>query len=159
MVYQYKNAQVCKNGHIITGNIENGDTAKFCSLCGAETITACGECGASIRGDVYEIGWSGVAPMDAKPAFCPNCGTPYDWTQRQIQAAKDLADEIDDIDDAERERAKGSFVDLVSDNPQTTVAAARVSKLISNAGPVVGSAIKEIAISIATDAAKKLMGL
>jgi len=97
--------------------------------------------------------------MGPVPAFCHYCGKPYEWTLRQVQAAKDLADEIEDMDEAEREKAKASFIDLASDTPQTAVAATRVKKLIAKAGPIIGNAIREIVVSIATDAAKKTIGL
>lgn len=97
--------------------------------------------------------------MSSVPNFCHACGRPYEWTVRQVQAAKDLADEIEGIEDAEREKAKESFIDLTSDTPQTTVAAARIKKLMAKAGPAIGSGLREIVVSIATDAAKKSLGL
>lgn len=81
------------------------------------------------------------------------------WTERSIAAAKELADEVQGINEAERERAKESFIALASDTPQTTVAATRVNNLIAKAGPVLGNGIREIAVSLATEAAKKMLGL
>jgi len=97
--------------------------------------------------------------MFGAPAFCPECGKSFPWTERSVEAAKELADEIEEIDEAEREKAKASFIALASDTPQTTVAATRVKKLIAKAGPIIGSGIRDIVVSIATDAAKKTMGL
>lgn len=96
--------------------------------------------------------------MTRAPSFCPGCGKPFPWTERAVAAAKELADEVEGIDDAEREKAKGSFMALTSDTPQTTVAATRVRKLIAKAGPIIGGGIRDIVVSIATDAAKKTMG-
>jgi len=98
-------------------------------------------------------------PMTGVPRFCAECGKPFPWTERAVSAAKELADEVEGIDDTEREKAKNSFIALASDTPQTTVAATRVKKLIAKAGPIVGNGIREIVVSIATEAAKKSMGL
>lgn len=96
--------------------------------------------------------------MFGVPAFCHECGKPYEWTLRRVQAAKDLADEVDGLEGAELTKAKDSFIVLVSDTPQTPVAAARVAKLLQKAGPIIGGGIRDIVVSIATDAAKKMMG-
>ncbi|HWK65382.1 MAG TPA: DUF2321 domain-containing protein [Rhizobiaceae bacterium] len=157
MAYRYSNAQICNNGHLITSDIEDGSGANFCSNCGAATVVRCAHCSAGIRGDADDDGFT--LSMGPVPAFCHYCGKPYEWTLRQVQAAKDLADEIEDMDEAEREKAKASFIDLASDTPQTAVAATRVKKLIAKAGPIIGNAIREIVVSIATDAAKKTIGL
>ncbi|MGK8702306.1 DUF2321 domain-containing protein, partial [Brucella anthropi] len=46
---QYATAQICKNGHIITGDIHEGGTAKFCGECGEATLMACEKCSSPIR--------------------------------------------------------------------------------------------------------------
>jgi len=154
---QYQIAQICLNGHIVTSDTSDRPGSNYCVQCGEQTTSACENCNAPIRG--IEIAEYVILPLDHPPAFCYNCGNPYEWTRRQIEAAKDLADEVDNLPEAERERAKDSFVDLLSDNPRTKVAVVRIEKLIGRAGPVAGGAIKEIVTSIATDAAKKMMGL
>jgi hypothetical protein len=153
---QYKVGQACLNGHIITGDITNGSRADFCATCGEPTIKACPSCERAVRGN-SETEYS-VYGMDL-PSFCFACGKPFPWTERRVQAAKDLADEVEGLDGAELSKAKDSFIVLVSDTPQTPVAAARVVKLLQKAGPVIGGGIRDIVVSIATDAAKKMMGL
>jgi len=91
-------------------------------------------------------------------AYCHECGKPFPWTERAIAAAKELADEVDDIDDDDRQRAKDSFIALVSDTPQTTVAVARIRKLLSKASPMLRDGLKDVLVSIATEAAKKGLG-
>ena len=99
----YMNAELCLNGHLITGDIENEPekTSKFCRECGAATVRACPECGASIRGDhIYEgtIAWMTV------PSYCHSCGAAYPWTIAKIAAAKEHAAEIEGLDEAERKQ-------------------------------------------------------
>lgn len=151
----YKVAQVCLNGHLVTGDVYSEDASKFCSKCGERAISLCPDCNQPLRGD-----WDGFVVMGASvSAFCYNCGKAYPWTLRQVETAKELAAEVEGIDKLDLEKAQDSFIALTSDTPQTAVAAARVSKLLKRAGPVVGNAIKEIVTSIATDAAKKMIGL
>ena len=153
---RYLNGQVCLNGHVITGKVGSADTSKFCIRCGDKTISACLECNAPIRGDWHAD--YGYLSMSEAPSFCHECGKPYAWTERAIAAAKELADEVEGIDDADRERAKESFIALASDTPQTTVAVTRVKKLIQKAGPILGGGIRDILVDIATEAAKKGLG-
>ncbi|KKB09392.1 DUF2321 domain-containing protein [Devosia chinhatensis] len=148
--------QACLNGHIVTGNINDRDSTPFCAECGEATINACLSCTKPLRG-AYETEY-GYYPMKL-PAFCYACGRPFPWTERRVQTAKDLADEVEGLDGAELTKAKDSFIVLVSDTPQTPVAAARVTKLLQKAGPVIGGGIRDIVVSIATDAAKRMMGL
>ncbi|MBK1792939.1 DUF2321 domain-containing protein [Devosia sp. WQ 349] len=157
MSYQYDTAVVCKNGHVVSGNETNGKAALYCEQCGEATVTRCDTCNSPIRGNSTYSGH--FISMGTLAAFCYQCGKPYEWTLRQIQAAKDLADEVEGLDGAELSKAKDSFIVLVSDTPQTPVAAARVTKLLQKAGPVIGGGIRDIVVSIATDAAKKMMGL
>ncbi|MER8382271.1 DUF2321 domain-containing protein [Mesorhizobium sp. M0027] len=156
----YKVGQVCVNGHAITGNVEAAASSKFCPRCGEETIVTCPSCRASIRGNrIIRSDFGNISSGMHIPAFCHACGKPFPWTERAVAAAKELVDEVEGIETDEREKAKSSFIALASDTAQTTVAATRVNKLIAKAGPILGKGIRDIVVSIATDAAKKAMGL
>jgi len=158
MSFEFDTGQVCLNGHLITGDIADGTDTKHCSKCGESTVTACQHCGTPIRGDrTYSGSFSFIERMTVQ-AYCHECGKPFPWTERAIAAAKELADEVDDIDDDDRQRAKDSFIALVSDTPQTTVAVARIRKLLSKASPMLRDGLKDVLVSIATEAAKKGLG-
>lgn len=152
----FDTGQACLNGHIVTGDVNDGTRSLFCASCGEATINACPSCERLLRGNERTDGWFVGMTL---PAFCFACGKPFPWTERRVQAAKDLADEVEGLEGAELTKAKDSFIVLVSDTPQTPVAAARVTKLLQKAGPVIGGGIRDIVVSIATDAAKKMMGL
>ncbi|MCZ3380399.1 DUF2321 domain-containing protein [Rhizobium sp. AG207R] len=156
----YQVGQVCLNGHEITSNFEGQQAlrAAFCSECGEATIHKCQHCDANIRGWYHVDGFISMQEW-VPPSYCHACGKPFPWIERAVAAARDLADEIENIEPAELERAKQSFLALTADTPQTAVAAARIKKLLSKAGPVVGKGIRDIVVSIATDAAKKTIGL
>lgn len=153
---QYLVGQVCENGHLVTGDIRSHDASPFCSKCGEKTLEQCPTCKAHLRGDYHG---DVVYEMARVRAFCFNCGKPYPWTLRQVEAAKALAAEIEDATDDEIQKAQDSLIVLTSDTPQTPVAVARIARLLKKAGPVVAGALTDILTSIATEAAKKQLGL
>ena len=152
----YDTAQICLNGHTINERsssipVENKD---FCEKCGARTITGCEGCGAPIQGFLnielvdYRYDYS-------PPSFCHKCGTPYPWTESRLEAAQELADELDDLTPREREVLKRSLDDLVADTPRTALAATTFKTLVAKAGPVVAAGFKEILIEVVTESAKR----
>jgi hypothetical protein len=54
---------------------------------------------------------------------------------------------------------KGTLDDLTSDTPKTPVAASRFKKFMSKVGPGAETAFKKFVETVATEAAKKMMGL
>jgi hypothetical protein len=150
----YDMAQICTNGHVINSSAGNSPefNQSFCSKCGAKTISFCPHCAAKIRGHLRgEVTFSQI---DA-PAFCYNCGKPYPWVAVTLSAAKDLADELDELSPDDRVTLKGTLDDLVSDTPRTQVAVARFKKIVAKAGRVTAEALKKVLIDVVTEAVKK----
>jgi hypothetical protein len=152
----YDTAQVCLNGHIINSSYKAypQHNKKFCDKCGAETITKCPNCQNDIRGYYHATGVISFAD-DTPPAFCPNCGQAYPWTESGLQAAKDLASELEGLTEEERQILVKSLDDLVKDSPQTTVAATRFKKIVHKVTREGASAFREILVNIVTEAARK----
>lgn len=75
---QYHTAQICLQGHVITGDVNNGMSSKFCSKCGEATITECPQCKTPIRGNLI-IGENSGYPLTKAPEYCTECGQPYPW--------------------------------------------------------------------------------
>lgn len=153
-------AQVCLNGHMITDNAKGSPQfqKKFCDKCGEETIMVCPECRTPIQGDyhadgVVVIGFSSPPP----PSFCPNCGRPYPWTQRRIEAARDLANELEDLSSEEQETLKRSLDSLVRDLPATELAATRFKRIMAKVGAESYAAMKSILVNVLSEAAKKVL--
>ena len=90
------------------------------------------------------------------PSFCQSCGSPFPWTSNRIQAAIDLA-EIE-LDEADKKVFEQSVGELVTDSPQTKVAATRIKKILVKAGSTFGDAIREILVNIASETAKTCCG-
>jgi hypothetical protein len=157
---QYKTAQVCINGHSTTDDVESSPElmSKFCPSCGGETITACPNCNAPIRGHFYVPGVFSNRAYHP-PAYCHDCGKPLPWTAQAIETAHELTDEIDTLTDDEKTKLKSAILELTVDTPKTELASIRYKKLLAKAGPVIGSAMNKIVVTVATEAVKKMIGL
>jgi hypothetical protein len=153
----YDTAQICRSGHIITAvaRTHPQDRMKFCELCGAETITACEACNTFIRGADWDD--SAVGQQYRRPSYCRECGKPYPWLADTLQAAAELADLTDDLDDKQRDDLKRSLDDLVSDTPRTEVAALRFKKAVSGLGKSAADGFKNILVDVLSETAKKTL--
>ena len=152
----YDIAQICRNGHVsnarFRGHPENNEA--FCGKCGSPTLIECESCTGPIRGYRYptprEIGGPYV-----RPAYCLNCGQPYPWTSDALQAARELAGELDGLSDQERETLRGTLDDLVSDTPRTQVATARFKKLAEKTGKEGAGLLKNVLYGVVTEAVRR----
>jgi hypothetical protein len=88
-------------------------------------------------------------------AYCHGCGRPYPWTAAAIEAAKALAEELQELTSADRLLLQSSIDDLVSEGPRTNVAIARVKKLIPKIGKQAAEGFRDILINILSDAVRK----
>ena len=91
------------------------------------------------------------------PIFCPDCGTPYPWTEAKLKAAQELSDELEDLSQEEREILKKSLDDIVRDTPQTTVAATQFKKIVAKVGKIAAEQLRELVVEIASETAKKII--
>jgi len=154
----YDVSQICINGHTITDTANSSPELmqKFCDKCGESTISACPKCNISIRGEYQVEGMITVgSSIPPAPHFCHECGHPYPWTLRKINAAKELGDELDELSAPEREKLKFSLDDLIKDSPKTEVATFRFKKIMSKVGKESYEAMKAIIIEIVTESVKK----
>jgi hypothetical protein len=157
---EYDVAQICLNGHLINHSMRRLPqfNKKFCDKCGAPTISNCPICSAEIQGQ-YHPGYveASIGRYRSPPAFCPNCGGPYPWTEAKIQAAHELAQELEGISDDEKTILTQSIDDIVKDTPQTTLAATRFKRLVSKMGKPVADAFRDILVDIVSETAKKML--
>ena len=150
----FYNAQICLNGHVISYYSE--DIEKFCSQCGAKTITSCPNCGTNIRGmKDYDIPTIGA--VYTLPSYCPECGSPYPWTQSKLDAMKELIDFDENLSPDEKDYMNSNLKDLTVDTPKTKVVATKFKSYLRKAGTAVASSIREILVDIASEAAKKII--
>jgi hypothetical protein len=151
----YDTAQVCLNGHPTNSSADTYPqfNQKFCDRCGAPTITACERCNVPIRGRYNSLGSLDLTPY-VPPSFCHNCGKPYPWTEAKLNAARELADELDQLTVSEKETLK-SLGDIIRDTTRTQVAATRFKKLMVKAGAQAAGVFRDLIVDIASETAKK----
>ena len=159
---RYDSAQICVSRHVITTQLDISPelSQEFCEACGKPTITACKHCDTAIRGEYYPYSdaiFKGGRVYRSPPSYCHKCGAAYPWTQARLQAARELADELDELSPDEIDVLKGSLDDLVADTPRTALAATRFKKLVAKVGPVVADGFKQILIDVVSESAKKMI--
>lgn len=155
----YDVAQICMNGHAANPSSTRLPqyNTQFCQHCGVKTITSCPNCGEGIRGRYWG---SGVLIEEYEPPrFCHNCGSAYPWTDKALDAVRDLARQAENLTDAERQALADSLDDLVRDTPGTPAAGQRVKLLLSKTAKGTGQAIRDVLVGVVTEAAKKSIGL
>lgn len=154
----YDTAQICMNGHVVNTMAATSPQSNqnHCADCGAQTIMTCPSCNAQIRGYYHVPEVIGFFDYH-KPSYCHNCGEAFPWTASSLEAARELADELDNLTKDEKEQLKNSFPDLVKDTPKTTVAETRFKKLMKKAGAGAYEGMKSILADVVSEAVKKSM--
>ena len=125
-----------------------------CSECGAETIRECPSCNSFIRG--RHRAWRVVHPYKV-PAYCHECGEAYPWTQTALNSARELVEELDELDLEEKDKLNGSIEELVQNSPKAQVAAVRFKKLMKKAGQSGADAMHGILMNVVSVAVKNLI--
>ena len=155
----YDVMQVCVNGHKITQSLRSSPEfgKSYCPHCGAPTVSKCQKCQTDIQGDYHVPGVLSAGFNTPVPAFCHGCGEAYPWTGARLKAAQELAEEVEGLDEKERETLKASLDDLVRETPRTALAAARFKRLAAKAGTGATDAFKNILFGVICDTARKLI--
>jgi hypothetical protein len=146
--------RICHNGHQRTDDILGCPLEPYCAECGAPTTSRCESCKEPIRGPNHD---SMVVSLVRTPVpnYCHNCGMPFPWTERRVDAAIALLDESESPLPEEKEKLRGALVAISSDTPQTALAVVRIKSILKRVGKPIGDAIYKIAVDVATEAAKK----
>jgi len=156
----YQTAQICLNGHVITEAAEYSELrAEFCRRCGTKTITACPRCRSAIRGHYHVSGFIGAGPDYELPRFCHSCGEAYPWTASKLEAAQELADELEGLNDEERALLKKGLEDLVRESPNMEVAGLRVKKVLKKVGTGGVEIVRSILVDVLSETARKALGV
>lgn len=153
----YRIAEACPNGHVSTNSADANPEfrEKFCSKCGEETSTKCSHCNTGIRGEYYVEGVIDFGSQYKPPAFCHNCGNPFEWTQRRISSAVELVQECEELSDNDLVQFENDLKALTKDSPQVQVASMRFKKNMNKLGGSVANGVKEIIVNVLSETAKK----
>lgn len=146
-------AQICLDGHVIAASAGSSPQFRqeFCDRCGERTTMECPECQGPIRG--YYSG--GLAISYDRPTCCHACGKPHPWTARSLDAARHLADDLDELTPEAREKLKGTLDDLIRDTPQARTAAVRFKRYVAKAGPVAADGFRQILTDLVSETVRK----
>jgi hypothetical protein len=147
----YDIAQICPNGHVVNAATRTNPqhNQKFCDRCGEATLTTCADCGIGIQGHYADS----IGLRYTPPTYCHNCGKPFPWSIRRLAAAKELADEFDELSAEEKESLKQSLDDLMRDTPQMKVAETRFKRLMKKAGNHAYEGMRDILVDVLSEAA------
>lgn len=154
MVDQYREAQVCLNGHTITRDLENEGGSKFCPKCGEKTVTNCVDCDAILRGSRLGGAHFGNLPPDS---YCYSCGEPYPWTKNILEATRELANEFDELDDNDRTLLVESIPDLIVDTPNTEISKVRFGKVYNKLGEKAKQALYKLLVDVLSNIGKDVL--
>ncbi|MBN1461903.1 MAG: DUF2321 domain-containing protein [Armatimonadetes bacterium] len=153
----YEQALICTNGHIQTMWLTSSPESlvAFCPKCGAKTLRQCPACNKPIRGAYNIPNYFGEVDEEL-PAFCHACGQPYPWTAATLEAAQEMAKELEALPPEDRDLLATSLADIMVDGPQTGLAASRTKRLLAKAGPA-GNALYKVAMDLASKTAAEII--
>ncbi len=123
--------QVCLNGHVITDYAvsQPATTRKHCPDCGAETITACTNCGSTLRGYRHIPGVIGLSASFVGK-LCPDCGKPYPWTEAERAVVLEWIGSLPSLQEASKEEMIRLLPAIFSDTPRTSFACHRLLNIL-----------------------------
>lgn len=150
----YYPAEICLNGHVISSYSTNIE--KYCSNCGAKTISSCPSCNTPIRGK-YNADNVVILQDYKAPSYCFSCGKPFPWTQSRIDAIAELIEFDNQLSKDEKLYISNNVNELTIDTPKTKVVATKVKFYLSEAATATADAIKDILVEIISESAKKII--
>lgn len=158
----YDVALICKNGHLINAESRTcpQDNTRFCTRCGAEAIDACEKCNTPIRGYHHIPGVAdGYWSEEDIPKHCHECGHPYPWIKEAVDSWKEIVHTIDKLSIEEKNKMESSIEDLINETPKTQIAVLNLKLGVKKIPQEAWGVMKEILINIASESAKRQLGL
>jgi hypothetical protein len=120
-------------------------------------MTHCPNCRVGIRGDYHVEEVFVLNAHYTPPAYCFNCGNPFEWTKRKIAGAVDLLEIGADVTPVELQQFRTDLTDATRDTPKTQVASLRIRNLMAKVGTSVAGGVREIVIDLVSETAKKII--
>ena len=154
----YDTAQICMNGHIVTKSAATSPEfrKKFCDTCGEPTTMTCAGCNASVQGHYHIPGVFGFGDYDP-PHYCHNCGKPFPWTTRALEAVAQLASDDGSLTSDEAVQFENDLREIIRESPQGKVSANRVKKFLDKMPDGTVEMIRGILVDIASESVKKML--
>lgn len=155
MRYYQNDATICLNGHTLSSF--EAEYAPFCSRCGQPSISECGKCSSSIKGQYLTPGVVDLTSRYTPPPYCDQCGSPFPWTETLINNAVELVALDDNLDDEVKEILKNALPDLIFETPSTPVATAKYKKYIPSATKYIQDELRNLLVDVVSEAIKKAL--
>jgi hypothetical protein len=155
-------AQICLNGHLITDEYNGSPERRknYCDRCGEKTIFECPCCNQKIRGDYFFFRSLNRLKSNQFhrqfPYYCDNCGEPFPWTIRKLEAIRDIVKELK-ITKNEKELLDTSLQNLVRDTPGSPAAVLKWKKVLSKVEETAYKTIEKLFIEIMSETVKKAL--
>ncbi len=131
---EYDSVQICLNGHLI--NLQAWTkyqfNKKYCPECGNRVISSCQKCEAPIKGQYLKDDIKNDATW-IRPSYCENCGEPFPWTIKAVEAAKEVTYGLKLLSDEQKKEVDEDIDDMVRNTPRALVAAMRFKKTLEDA--------------------------
>ena len=158
MEYQ-DTALICKNGHVINDSMYEypNMNEKYCTRCGAETISRCSICSTEIRGCYHYDGYVDTSIMENPPAYCHNCGNPYEWTRLRIEALNELIELDEALSRQQKDALKQSGIEISTENPKNKVAVIKIKDILSKTSSTLKEEIKDAFAQVAAKTVVEIM--
>ncbi|HSY34440.1 MAG TPA: DUF2321 domain-containing protein [Acidobacteriaceae bacterium] len=148
--------RACLNGHIISNRANDGQPQQmWCSKCGQATIDRCPACEGELQGAPH---YSSIVPK--KPAdYCIHCGKALPWTERHLEALREVASLMDELDESDRQSLDDLLPDLVSKDgtPRTEVGIVKMKKLLKKGGSVFAESARKLLVDVISETARKAL--
>jgi hypothetical protein len=91
------------------------------------------------------------------PLFCHNCGTPFPWTQRKIDAAVELTEVTTNLSGDEVKQFRSDLEELTKNTPKMQVSAYRFKETMKKVGSATASGVRDIVVDVLSETAKKVI--
>lgn len=157
--FTHSTQRTCLNGHVISNEVDaeedmTGQVQVWCHSCGSATIDRCPSCEGTLRGQKKY----GAYVAKPKPdAYCLHCGKALPWTERHLEAVREVASYIEAFTDEERSMLADILPDLVSQEstPRTQVGVVKMKLLFKKGGAVFFDAANRILVDVVSETVRK----
>lgn len=159
-MYNFRPGCFCLNGHCVCHDVVAFPHAadKFCAECGEPVISTCPQCGAAIRGSHLSEG-SYINQRRFPPAHCPACGARYPWTDRRIEALRNVIVADPEVPVDLKDKAVASLPHVLCDTPFTRVAASVWHRVLHACSEITRETLSSIIAEIACQLFLRLIDL
>ena len=171
---RYRIAAICQRGHVLSVVNEDDSVGAKCRRCGGAVLTECPACHAPIPGrrewekflaqSGYSPALTSWEPYEEEyepPSFCGACGVPYPWVGRQ-ERIWEIENRLGlDGLDAATSLALREQLDALGEGQEDDATQVTRWKRVRELLPSIWepSGVKEIAVTVMTEAVKKQLGL